>query len=389
MQWNPILLILRWQVNTVRLLAAIIPANPGSRSGAGVGIQSVSGCRIKSGMTNYWNAESTRRYFLITIGLVTGLSLFGSWSCSRGGYSGKLESITIGILHVEAAGLIYLTGDRKLFAANGLNATVKNYDTGVATIDALLKGEVNIAWAAEYPFVTKVLEREKISIIAVIDRFSYFYLLGRKDRGIKKTQDLKWKKIGVSKGTISEFYLGRFMALNGMAIKDLNVVNIAPSKFVGAFTSGSIDGIIAWRPFVNQIRNTSADKVVEWSVQSGQAAYGVVIARNDWIGAHMELVNRFLKSIAQAEEYLIRQPAQAKAIIQKWMNYDDASMVSAWAENQYSLCLDQSLVAAMEDEARWMIKNNLTTETKVPDFMNYIYVDGLKAVKPEAVTIIR
>jgi len=43
----------------------------------------------------------------------------------------------------------------------------------------------------------------------------------------------------------------------------------------------------------------------------------------------------------------------------------------------------------MEDEARWMIKNNLTAGKTVPDFGNYIYVDALKAIKPEAVNIIR
>jgi NitT/TauT family transport system substrate-binding protein len=43
----------------------------------------------------------------------------------------------------------------------------------------------------------------------------------------------------------------------------------------------------------------------------------------------------------------------------------------------------------MEDEARWMIKNNLTTEKTVPDFLDYIYVDGLEAVKPEVVSIVR
>jgi NitT/TauT family transport system substrate-binding protein len=43
----------------------------------------------------------------------------------------------------------------------------------------------------------------------------------------------------------------------------------------------------------------------------------------------------------------------------------------------------------MEDEARWMIKNKLTTEKQVPDFLSYIYEDGLKAIKPEAVKIIR
>lgn len=60
-----------------------------------------------------------------------------------------------------------------------------------------------------------------------------------------------------------------------------------------------------------------------------------------------------------------------------------------WQVHQFSLSLDQSLITAMEDEARWMIKNNLTSEKQVPDFMNYVYVDGLKAVKPEAVNIIR
>lgn len=44
---------------------------------------------------------------------------------------------------------------------------------------------------------------------------------------------------------------------------------------------------------------------------------------------------------------------------------------------------------AIEDEARWMIKNKLTNQKQIPGFMNYIYVDGLRAVKPEAVNIIR
>ena len=56
---------------------------------------------------------------------------------------------------------------------------------------------------------------------------------------------------------------------------------------------------------------------------------------------------------------------------------------------QYSLLLDQSLILAMEDEARWMITNNLTSETQTPDFLDYIYEDGLKTIKPNALNIIR
>ncbi len=91
----------------------------------------------------------------------------------------------------------------------------------------------------------------------------------------------------------------------------------------------------------------------------------------------------------QAEEYTITHPDGAKAIVQKWMNYTDATMAAIWPDHQYSLTLDQSFVLAMEDEARWMIKNNLITEEQVPNFLDYIHEDGLKAIKPEAVNIIR
>jgi hypothetical protein len=37
----------------------VLPADPGSGSGAGAGIQAVSGCRIKSGMTKCQNYYET------------------------------------------------------------------------------------------------------------------------------------------------------------------------------------------------------------------------------------------------------------------------------------------------------------------------------------------
>ena len=82
-------------------------------------------------------------------------------------------------------------------------------------------------------------------------------------------------------------------------------------------------------------------------------------------------------------------PAEARAIVQKRRNYEDPYMAAVWPSYQYSLSLGQSLITAMEDEARWMIKNYLIAEKRGPDFLNYIYEDALKAIKPEAVNIVR
>jgi NitT/TauT family transport system substrate-binding protein len=332
--------------------------------------------------------KNVQRHFLecgyVASTLTILLVALGLWSCSR-----KTESISFGTVPTAATTLIYIAQEQHFFAANGLSVNIKDYNTGAATTEALLKGDLDFAWVAEFPFVHRAFAKEKISIIAVVGRFNEQYLFGLKDRGINTVADLKGKKIGIPRNTIAEFYLGRFLELNGMNIQDVSLIDVPPPRSMDAIPDGSIDGVIAWEPYTSQIRVKLADRAVALPIQSSQPGYGAITARNDWIKGRPEIVNRFLKSLAQAEDYLTSNPAAAKAILRKWLKIDDSFMETIWSENQFSLSLDQSLITAMEDEARWMIKNKLTKEKNVPNFLDYIYEDGLKAVKPEAVNIIR
>jgi NitT/TauT family transport system substrate-binding protein len=97
---------------------------------------------------------------------------------------------------------------------------------------------------------------------------------------------------------------------------------------------------------------------------------------------------KFLRSLAQAEVFMSAHPADAKAIVVKRVGLDPGYLDTAWEKNQFSLTLDSSLITAMEDESRWLIKNNLTNETTVPDFRKYIYTKGLDDIKPGSVRII-
>ena len=92
--------------------------------------------------------------------------------------------------------------------------------------------------------------------------------------------------------------------------------------------------------------------------------------------------------LRQAEEYSTNHPQETREIAQKKLNCTDMYMTAVWPDHQLSISLDQSLALAMEDDARWMINSNLTTETTIPDFRDDIYAKGLEAVKPESVNII-
>jgi ABC-type nitrate/sulfonate/bicarbonate transport system substrate-binding protein len=123
-----------------------------------------------------------RRYCFITAVLVTGVALVGSFSSSNGGYSGKLESINFGTVPTAATTLIYIVEDQHFFAAHGLRVNIKDHNTGTATTEALLKGDMNISWVAEFPkeeaqwMIKNNLTTEK----SIPDFVNYIYVDGLK-----------------------------------------------------------------------------------------------------------------------------------------------------------------------------------------------------------------
>jgi ABC-type nitrate/sulfonate/bicarbonate transport system substrate-binding protein len=324
----------------------------------------------------------------ITLVILAALSSGLGFSC-KGGYSGKSESIRLATLHLETSALIYIAENKQFFSENGLTLTIQDHDTGVAAIDAVLNGQADMAGLSEFVMVGKVLLKRKVSVLGTFNKSLTTNLIALRNRGISKVSDLAGKRIGLGRGTSPEFYLGRFLELHGAKIKEVVIIDLPPSKWQDAISSGAVDAIVGWMPYTKRIEELFINGTVKWQVQSGQPVFGIMVGSNDWIANHPETIIRFWKSLAKAEEFLARHPDEAKAIVQKRLNYDDRYMETVWPQYTFSLSLDQPLILAMEDEARWMIKNNLTTEKQVPDFLGYIYEDGLKAVKPETVKIIR
>lgn len=313
----------------------------------------------------------------------------GAWTFPnlQSTYSGTPLPVTIGGTFYEAPELIYIAKDQGYFAGNGLNVTVREYGSSLGAIDGLLSDGADIALASEYVVAGNAFEAKKVSAIGCIYKYQSLYIIGRKDRGIENISDLKGKKIGVTRRSPTEFHMGRFLDLHGMSIKDLTLVDLQPSQYVQAITNGSIDALIASSTYIDPINERLGGNTVLWPAQSSQPGYGLMVSRNDWIASHPEEINRLLKALAQAEEYSINHPEDAKAILQKRLNYTSKHIAQIWSEYQYSLMLDQSLLIAMNDEALWMIRNNLTNEKTLPDFSKYIYTQGLREAKPDAVNI--
>ena len=117
--------------------------------------------------------------------------------------------------------------------------------------------------------------------------------------------------------------------------------------------------------------------MVLWPAQNNQEVYVILACQDTWLAEHSGAVEQLLQSLAQAEDFLVLHPQQARAIVQKRMGYDDAYFDEVWPQHHFDLTLDHSLIVAMTDEARWLIDNHLTGETRSPDFLDFVYLEGL------------
>jgi NitT/TauT family transport system substrate-binding protein len=282
--------------------------------------------------------------------------------------------------------LLYIAEHEGFFRTHGLKVEIRDYPTGPDAIDALLRGEVDVAETAEFPFVRTVLRNEPLKILACNDKFENDYLVLPPAGGIQSTRDLKGHRIGVTLGAITEFYLGRLLALNGVAVRDVTVTDVRPGRFEVALAEGDVDALLAWQPYVHRMQEAPGG-VRLWKAQAGQAVFGILVARGDWLSTSADAAHRFLAALRDAEDFLVTRPDRSREIVRVRLKYDSAYITAVWPQHQFRLSLDQTLLLAMKDEALWLLADGEAPGGAVPDFTAYVH-NGLRSIKPHGVTII-
>ncbi|MFA4876427.1 MAG: ABC transporter substrate-binding protein [Methanoregula sp.] len=333
--------------------------------------------------------KKTRNILIIVACVI--LILAGAWYLARApeGYAGPVVSLTIGMPPIEYSALIYIADDRHYFSDNGLDVTIKKYDAGLYAVNGLLAGETDMALATEYVLAGKSLDNASVTALGNIDAFENIFFIARKDRGISTPADLKGKKIGVPRQTSAEFFLGRYLNLHGISLDEVTIVDQKPQQLKDALMNKDVDAVVIWEPFATPITDQLGENASAWPAQSGQYAYWLVISNRSWAADHPSTIERFWRALLLAEAYAQSDPAGARAIVVKKTGYDPVLLEKVWPREHFTLSLDQGLILAMEDESRWMMKNNLTSARQMPNYLDYLDGKGLGSVRPGAVSIIR
>jgi ABC-type nitrate/sulfonate/bicarbonate transport system substrate-binding protein len=330
---------------------------------------------------------SSLRFFAATLALLAvTLTAFLFNSCAR--KADSPETVRIAAVVQPVVGLVFIADEKGFFKQRGVNAVIRTYEAGVLAVDALLAGEVDVATATEFVMVRKSFDNDSIRTFAQIANTNATELVARKDHGIEKIADLKGKRIGLTRGSVADFFLGSYLKHNNVPFSSVEMVDVVPLATEDALSKGSVDAVVTWEPYTTRIKKHLGKNAVSWPVRGRGDYYFLLLTKDEFLRVSPATAEKMLRALIDAEGFADKHPEEAQRIMESRMKYAPGDVQLRMAKTALRVRLDQALLTLMEAEAQWMIANKLTTKKEMPNYLDMIYLKGLKVVKPEAVGVI-
>ena len=321
--------------------------------------------------------------------LATGVS---SFSCKRLKQkpAAPPEKVTIAYASHPQAALAQVAQSRGFYRDEGLEVTAHPYPSGQRALEAMLEGKADMATAAETPVMLAIMKGKKLSVIATIQTSSMAHaIVARKDRGVITPGDIKGKRIGVALGSSSHFALDAILVSHGISRKDVEVVNLKAEDAPDALARGDVDAASTFTPYVEYAQKKLGDRAITFRNKDIYKYNFFIVATQEYIRENPGTVKKILRALVRAENFARGNLAEAQKIVTDTCGIEIGIVHDSWGDAALAVTLDQALIFALEDESRWAIGNGLASEKKVPNYLDYIYFDGLKSIKPDAVRILR
>jgi len=286
--------------------------------------------------------------------------------------------------------LIALAKLQDFYAVEGLDVVLHHYPSGRQGLEAMFAGGCTLASAAETPVAHYSLYRKDFLILATHSTADSFEgIIVRSDRGILVPADLRGRAIAVPKLTVAHYFLDLYLLANGLAMRDVKPVYLLPQEVGPAFRRGEVDAATFWQPDIRLLAEDFGARAKVFAAPGLHVVPFMLLGGRDYVRKNPDAVKRVIRALLRAEAFARKEPAKAKVLLANAFNLRSDEMNAIWSLQERRISLAQSLPFLLENAARWEI-GSLPAEARpaIPDYRDFIYLDGLLAVAPERVTVI-
>lgn len=248
----------------------------------------------------------------------------------------KLFAQNLAVVPVGIAGLnnntihSYVSRDMGLFRKYGIDARLVVFQAGSLLAQASMAGEVKISMVAgPVTIASRSAGSDSVIIGALINRLPYKMIVAK---GITRTDQLKGKKIGISRfGSSTDTAVRLFLtkaALN--PDKDVILVQAGEqSNRFAALAGGTIDATIVGVPLDITAQKQGYPILADLAQLQIPYPQAIVETTDRLIREEPQLVKNYLRGLIAGVHYGLTQAEQTKAILDKYVKIKNPEFLLA------------------------------------------------------------
>ncbi len=127
---------------------------------------------------------------------------------------------------------------------------------------------------------------------------------------------MEGKKIGYLRGSTNDVYMRAWFKKNNLDVTKSTLVNIPVADMPISVTQGLVDAVVPWEPYTAQaVRELGSNAVTVSRGEDGLVSDIIgVVANEDWMKKNYDLLEKFSVGIAEAAQFIRKNPRKAAEI---------------------------------------------------------------------------
>ncbi|RJS61761.1 ABC transporter substrate-binding protein [Bacillus sp. PK3_68] len=330
-----------------------------------------------------------RLYGLLTFSLVLSLFLAGCSNNSKASTAeGEAAKIRIGIDTAAGGSLqIRAANTKGYFKNHHIDPQLSNFAYGIDTINALLTEQTDTGLAADYALLNS-LNRGDLVVISSLthstpETIKQSEILAVK--GINEPSQLKGKKIGVAKGTVSEYHWAKYFEHLGIKEDEIRYVPFTtPDEALVGVKKGDIDAVLASGALLEKFKSIDGVRKIDDLSSINISVSSYLVANRKFVEDNHQAIVNLLKAIKEGIAYVKENPDGTAEIAYKELKVKKEDTLRDLERSNYTLEFKQEDVDHLSNMKQWLLDKDLLK--KDYNLQDKLVLEPLREAFPESVT---
>jgi ABC-type nitrate/sulfonate/bicarbonate transport system substrate-binding protein len=265
--------------------------------------------------------------------------------------------------------------------------TTKTFTAGVLAGEALVAGQIHLWTPGQLPPISMFHNGIPVVVLGTnCVNWGLEKLVARKDANVQSPQDLYRIRVGLLQGSTSGAMLHHIARHYGLDEKRLQVVNLPPPEQLASLTSGQVQAMLVWEPWVQRALKGVESQLVHTGTTSHFAANrgervkvsdnrSIFVASQAFVRKNPKATRALMQVLLRAQRY-VADPRNRDEVIRAFAEFqkqDVETNRAIWDDFVFNPAFDEAYVGDMERTAAFLEgAGRIKSRTHVLD---YTYTD--------------